>query len=546
MSDRPAGQVNARWRERRKLTIPLEVKDCLSARILVLVLSSSVAGQAVSVSQATLGAAANDQSCAITRPATRFAASVSQVFFRFVVQDALAGQPVTVEWISPGGQVASSIPFESLPTAPALCLVSQLPVGGFAPAEEPGRWAVRVTAEGRVLSSTPFEILADPNNAAFAVRRVTHAGTGGEESELVLEGVGFDTSVIINIARYQAAGGWQYIHYLFPESLQGARMTVRVPKLPAGEYIVILKDARGRLSGPARFMIAASGGYKLPLRPEERWVITQGPYGGFSHWGRSLHAYDLAPVQGNCVVAMRGGTVQAQDLGLGQTPHQRIFGNYVTIAHDDGEYSHYAHLKTGTFAVRTGQRVEAGQALARAGTSGYSFGVHVHVHVTKGAWISSPSVPFKFSDAAYPHSYRGAVQSRNYSALGACGGSAPGTLLSSAAPASQGGGGTAAAVKPTWTGKVAVSDWWHEVIPVKRGARTLSVQLGWSAGDFDLYLVSPSGRRYSVHDGSLVVAGESEERFTMPNPEPGVWRVSVQGVQGTGELMDFWVLRGGS
>lgn len=83
-------------------------------------------------------------------------------------------------------------------------------------------------------------------------------------------------------------------------------------------------------------------------------------------------------------------------------------------------------------------------------------------------------------------------------------------------------------------------------MPVKRGTKTLSVQLGWPAGDFDLYLVSPSGRRYSVYDGGGVRAGTAEESFTIVNPEPGAWRVSVQGVQGSGELMDFWVLRSGS
>lgn len=508
----------------------------------VLLLLALTAAQAASVSQSALGSAASEQACAITRPGTRFSTTTAQVFFRFLVQNLRAGERLSVDWIAPNGQVASTVPFESLPAAPSLCLLTQLPVGGFAPASQPGRWVVRVTANGFVLHTAAFDLAADRALNAFAIAAVTHRSESAD-SELVLDGNGFHSSVIVNIAQYNASGGWQYLHYLFPTTVTDTRITVRIPKLAASEYIVILKDAAGKLSAPARFVIAAAGGYRLPFRPEDRWVVTQGPYGGFSHWGRSLHAYDLAPVSGSCVVAMRGGTVSAYDLGLGQTPHKRIFGNYVTIAHDDGEFSHYAHLRAGTFVVRTGQRVEAGQALARVGTSGYSFGVHVHVHVTKAHWISTPSVPFRFEDAPYRPGFRGAVTSRNVSALGDCASPNRPSLLSSTGPSRQ--SQSPSQPQPTWTGNVGVADWWHRPLPVKKGSRALTVQLGWDAGgerDFDLYLTSPSGRQYSPHaDRTGFVASASEQGFTIANPEPGVWRVSVQGVRGTGELMPFRV-----
>ena len=510
-------------------------------RLAVLVLVWGAAARAVTVGSASLGSAASEQACAITRPGTRFGAAVGQVFFRFVAQGVAAGERLEVEWVSPAGTVASAVPFESLPAAKSLCLLTQLPVGGFAPASQPGRWTVRVASNGFVLAAQAFEIVADASLNAFAVASVVHRGEGAE-SELVLDGAGFHPSVIVNVAQYQAAGGWQYLHYLFPAKVTDSRITVRVPKLPAGEYIVILKDAAGKLSAPARFVIAAAGGYRLPFRPQDRWVVTQGPYGGFSHWGRSLHAYDLAPVAGSCVVAMRGGVVSAYDLGLGQTPHQRIFGNYITVAHEDGEFSHYAHLRAGSFVAKTGDRVEAGQALARVGTSGYSFGAHVHVHVTKSHWISTPSVPFRFEDAPYRPGFRGAVTSRNGSALGDCSRSATGGALISSTHV---GAGMA---KPTWSGRVAVADWWHQPMLVARGLRSLSVELGWDGvaeRGFDLYLVSPSGRQYNPHaDRTGYAAGASQERFTIANPEAGTWRISVQGVKGSGEAMEFWVSRG--
>ena len=227
----------------------------------------------------------------------------------------------------------------------------------------------------------------------------------------------------MNIAQYSASGGWRYLHALLPRTYQASRITVRLPALGAAEYLVILRNPDGKLSAPARFVISR-GGYRLPTPAGEAWMLTQGPYGSFSHWGRSQHAYDIAPMSGACVVAMRGGVVSAYDLGYGQTPNLRIFGNYITITHENGEFSHYAHLRAGSFRVRTGQTVERGQALATAGTSGYSFGTHLHVHVTKEHWISTPSIPFQFEDlpAAARPGFRGAIASANTSAAGNCAG----------------------------------------------------------------------------------------------------------------------------
>ena len=148
--------------------------------------------------------------------------------------------------------------------------------------------------------------------------------------------------------------------------------------------------------------LIATGGYKLPTAAGVPWIITQGPYGTFSHWGNSLHAFDIAPREGSCVVAMKAGIAYTHDLGLRQDHRHHSFGNYITIDHGNGEFSHYAHLATGTFVVKNGEHVEQGQALATAGNSGYTLGegggYHVHVSVTRALPISSSSVPFQFED----------------------------------------------------------------------------------------------------------------------------------------------------
>ena len=237
---------------------------------------------------------------------------------------------------------------------------------------------------------------------------------------------------------------------------------------------------------------------------DRRWRISQRPYGSYSHFGRSLHAYDIAPLDARWVAAMRAGTVFAHDLGLGQTPGRRIFGNYITMRHDDGEYSHYAHLRAGSFRVRTGERVDAGQPLAEVGNSGYSFGRHVHVHVTRSASISAQSVPFRFNETHLP-----ALVSRQ---------------IEKARPERK---------ADRWTGQLGFAQWWSHLLTVPRGARSLEVKLGWESQEsgFDLYLVSPSGRNYR-HDGQTV---------RVDAPEAGQWRVAVQAIQGQGSALAFWV-----
>jgi hypothetical protein len=301
-----------------------------------------------------------------------------------------------------------------------------------------------------------------------------------------------------------------------------------------------------RMSRPMPFLIAAAG-YKLPTAAGVPWIITQGPYGTFSHWGNSLHAFDIAPRAGSCVVAMKGGIAYVHDLGLGQDHRHHSFGNYITIDHGNGEFSHYAHLASGTFVVKNGEHVEQGQALATAGNSGYTLGegggYHVHVSVTRELPISSSSVPFEFQDL--PDWRRGSgyrtVVSSNESALCDCR-----SRRAIAAGASGTSGGSSA--EGQFSGSVSVEQWWSESVAVARGSQLLDVTLSWagSPGDLDLHLVSPSGRHYSSYTDTTGYSGETNPKsFRVPNPEAGLWRISVQGMRGSGSI-NFGVETSGS
>ncbi|WP_329020942.1 M23 family metallopeptidase [Streptomyces sp. NBC_00690] len=56
----------------------------------------------------------------------------------------------------------------------------------------------------------------------------------------------------------------------------------------------------------------------------------------------------------------------------------RIIGNRVVLDLGDGTYALYAHVQRGSISVREGERVHAGQEIARCGNSGNSTEPHVH------------------------------------------------------------------------------------------------------------------------------------------------------------------------
>jgi murein DD-endopeptidase MepM/ murein hydrolase activator NlpD len=453
---------------------------------------------AARVSTLRLGADADEAACAIRKRTERFETSQAQAFVQFDARGLRRGDRLSIEWITPGGEVGSSAPYEGLP-AGDLCFVSALPIGGFEPASQPGRWRVRVSVNGAPAAEREFEITGDPRVRGLQILKLSRG-----LSTLDLETHGAHSETSVNLAKYTPGGGWTYVAQTLPEGQDGARLRVKIPPLDPAEYIVILRNPDGALSAPKRLVIETDNGYHMPVLAGESWRITQGPYGSFSHWGKTQHAFDIAPVNGSrWVAAMRPGKVFAHDLGLGQTPRRRIFGNYITLQHEGGEYSHYAHLRAGSFLVKSGETVRAGQPLAEVGNSGYSFGRHLHVQVTREFRIASPSVPFRFGG---PAERAPADVSR-----------APGAA-------------------PRWRSAVAFAQWWSEVFQVPKGAKALRMRLGWEDAQtgFEMRVTSPSGREF-------VVEGDARESLQVAGPEPGAWRVSVQAVRGNGASLPFWV-----
>ncbi|UUY08159.1 M23 family metallopeptidase [Pseudomonas sp. J452] len=142
--------------------------------------------------------------------------------------------------------------------------------------------------------------------------------------------------------------------------------------------------------------------YQSPVSSRAQHTITQSFNGTFSHTdAANKHAVDIAMPVGTHISAAREGTViwTKDDYHMsGKTEYFLDKANYIKVLHDDGTYAVYAHILMGSAMVQPGDRIKAGDVLARSGSSGYSTGPHLHFVIRKNAGLKTTSIPFKFVD----------------------------------------------------------------------------------------------------------------------------------------------------
>ncbi|WP_369197570.1 M23 family metallopeptidase [Streptomyces djakartensis] len=81
----------------------------------------------------------------------------------------------------------------------------------------------------------------------------------------------------------------------------------------------------------------------------------------------------------------------------------RILGNHVVLDLGNGTFAAYAHLQRGSLTVREGDRVRAGQSLARCGNSGNSSEPHLHFQLMDGPDPDAArGVPFTWQGVGVP------------------------------------------------------------------------------------------------------------------------------------------------
>lgn len=104
--------------------------------------------------------------------------------------------------------------------------------------------------------------------------------------------------------------------------------------------------------------------------------------------GSSDHkGIDLAAPSGTPVGAVGPGVVLRSGWNGG-------YGEFLEIQHPDGMITRYGHLKSGSRLVKKGDRVEAGQQIARVGTTGNSQGPHLHFETRRPNMVAVDPAPF--------------------------------------------------------------------------------------------------------------------------------------------------------
>ena len=124
--------------------------------------------------------------------------------------------------------------------------------------------------------------------------------------------------------------------------------------------------------------------YRLPYAQRTRHLVSQGFNGLKTHKGYSKYAVDFSMDEGTAIYAARGGLVvkTKSDSNIGGYSEEFAKdGNYVTIAHSDGTFGTYYHLKQRGVAVRVGDVIQRGYILGYSGNTGYSSGPHLHFGV---------------------------------------------------------------------------------------------------------------------------------------------------------------------
>jgi len=137
------------------------------------------------------------------------------------------------------------------------------------------------------------------------------------------------------------------------------------------------------ISGLGGIDITGSGECALPI-PGNTHVVS----GLTGRRGRSQHrGLDFSAPTGTPIVSVLDGTVVlVEDFGFpdgsgnkwGNTSENGGFGNLLRIKHNNGTYSEYHHIKSGSFQVKQGDTVKKGQVVAQVDHNGWSSGPHLH------------------------------------------------------------------------------------------------------------------------------------------------------------------------
>ena len=115
-------------------------------------------------------------------------------------------------------------------------------------------------------------------------------------------------------------------------------------------------------------------------------------------WRRTRYhqGCDLAYAGGTPVVASDGGEVT-------QVDYNGARGNYVVVYHGDGWMTVYQHLSV--ISVKKGQKVSKGQTLGGVGSTGESYGAHLHFEIHEGVSETTAKTTIPYSTMNHKGAY---------------------------------------------------------------------------------------------------------------------------------------------
>ena len=168
------------------------------------------------------------------------------------------------------------------------------------------------------------------------------------------------------------------------------RVTQKVQKIN-GETTSIVSISQEVLKEPIEEIVI-----KGTKQPASKWsggygnlIITKGMFGwpatcstvssGFGwRWGTLHDGTDIAGCgYGSNIFSAESGEVVT-------VGYKYDNGQYITIRHDNGYYTMYAHLCSGCTYVKVGDRVQRGQPIGGMGQTGFATGVHLHFAIWTG------------------------------------------------------------------------------------------------------------------------------------------------------------------
>lgn len=165
----------------------------------------------------------------------------------------------------------------------------------------------------------------------------------------------------------------QKIQKVNGETTSIAPVSTEVLKEPVQEIVIKgTKKKSGYFGGGYGSVIPTKGIFGWPATCS----TISSPFGW--RWGVLHDGTDIAGCgYGSNIFAAESGIVV-------QSGYKYDNGQFITIQHDNGYYSMYAHLCEGCRYVGVGQRVQKGQVIGGMGRTGAATGVHLHFSIWTG------------------------------------------------------------------------------------------------------------------------------------------------------------------